>query len=40
MRVNGSPKEMNLNLSDFSSGIYLVKVQSGETTQTVRIVNM
>ena len=40
MSVNGSSKEMNLNLSDFSSGIYLVKVQSGETTQTFRIVNM
>lgn len=40
MSVNGSSKEMNLNLSGFSSGIYLVKVQSGETTQTFRIVNM
>lgn len=40
MSVNGSSKEMNINLSDFSSGIYLVKVQSGETTQTFRIVNM
>lgn len=40
MSVNGSSKEMNLNLSNFSSGIYLVKVQSGETTQTVRIVNL
>lgn len=40
MSVNGSSKEMNLNLSNFSSGIYLVKVQSGETTQTIRIVNL
>jgi hypothetical protein len=40
MSVNSTSKEMKLNLSNFSSGIYLVKVQSGETTQTVRVVNM
>lgn len=38
--VNGESKEMKLDFSNFSSGIYLVKVQSGETTQTFRIVNM
>lgn len=40
MSVNGESKEMKLDFSNFSSGIYLVKVQSGETTQTFRIVNM
>lgn len=40
MSVNGESKEMKLDLTNFSSGIYLVKVQSGETTQTIRIVNM
>lgn len=40
MSVNGESKEMKLDLTNLSSGIYLVKVQSGETTQTVRIVNM
>lgn len=40
MSVNGESKEMKLDFTNFSSGIYLVKVQSGGTTQTVRIVNM
>jgi len=40
MSVDGESKEMKLDLTNFSSGIYLVKVQSGETTQTIRIVNM
>jgi len=40
MSVNGESKEMKLDFSNFSSGIYLVKVQSGETNQTFRIVNM
>jgi len=38
--VKGSSKEMKLDLSQFSSGIYLVRVQSGETTQTIRVVNL
>lgn len=40
INVNGNSKEMSLDLSQFSRGIYLVRVQSGETTQTIRIVNM
>lgn len=38
--VKGSSKEINLDLSNFSNGIYLVKIESGETTQTIRVVNM
>jgi hypothetical protein len=37
--VNGSSKEMNLDLTHFSSGIYLVRVKSGETIQTIRVIN-
>lgn len=40
LRVKGTSKEMSLDLSNFSNGIYLVKVESGETTQTIRVVNM
>jgi len=38
--VKGNSKELKLDLSQYSSGIYLIKVQSGETTQTIRVVNM
>lgn len=40
INVKGNSKEINLDLSQFSSGIYLIKVQAGETTQTIRVVNM
>lgn len=38
--VKGNSKEINVDLSQFSSGIYLVRVQSGETAQTIRVVNL
>ena len=40
MSVNSNSKEINLDLSNFSSGIYLVKVESGESEQTIRVVNL
>jgi hypothetical protein len=35
----GSSTEMTLNISNITSGLYLVKVQSGEVTQTFKIIN-
>ncbi|RIA11134.1 putative secreted protein (Por secretion system target) [Flavobacteriaceae bacterium MAR_2010_72] len=35
----GSSTEMTLNIANITSGLYLVKVQSGEVTQTFKIIN-
>ncbi|MFC4722856.1 T9SS type A sorting domain-containing protein [Geojedonia litorea] len=35
----GSSTEMTLNITNLTSGLYLVKVQSGEVTQTFKIIN-
>jgi len=40
MSVKGSSREMKLDFSNFSSGIYLIKVQSGDASQTVKVINI
>jgi hypothetical protein len=40
MNVKGSSREMKLDFSNFSSGIYLIRVQSGDSSQTVKIINI
>jgi len=40
MNVKGGSREMNIDLSNFSSGIYLIKVEAGDTSQTIKVVNM
>jgi len=39
INVNGDSKEIELNLAQYSSGIYLVRVKSGQSTQTIRVIN-
>lgn len=38
MNVNVNAEETTLDLTHFANGIYLVKAQSGETSQTIRII--
>ncbi len=38
MNVKGESEEITLNLSNFANGMYLVKAESGESSQTVRII--
>jgi len=40
MDVKGNSREINLDLANFTSGIYLVKVKSGETSQTIKVIRM
>ena len=40
MKVKGNSRDMNLNLANFTNGIYLVKVTSGEISQTVKVIRM
>jgi hypothetical protein len=39
INVNGGSKEIELNLAQYSSGIYLVRVKSRQSTQTIRVIN-
>jgi len=38
MKVNGTSEELTLDFSNLASGLYLVKSESGDTSQTVRII--
>lgn len=40
MNVKGNSSEINLDLSRFTSGVYLIRVKSGTSTQTIKVVNM
>lgn len=40
MNVKGSSREINIDLSEYASGIYLIKVEAGNASQTVKVVNM
>jgi hypothetical protein len=39
INVIGGSKEIELNLAQYSSGIYLVRVKSRQSTQTIRVIN-
>lgn len=39
INVNGGSKEIELNLAQYTSGIYLVRVKSRQSTQTIRVIN-
>jgi hypothetical protein len=39
INVNGGSKEIELNLAQYTSGIYLVRVKSGQSTQSIRVIN-
>lgn len=39
IKVNGGSKEIELNLAQYSSGIYLIRVKSSQSTQTIRVIN-
>lgn len=38
--VKGNTSEINLDLSSFTSGVYLIRVKSGESSQTIKVINM
>jgi hypothetical protein len=40
INVTGSSNEMNLDLTQYSSGIYLIRVKSGASTQTIRVIHI
>jgi hypothetical protein len=39
INVIGGSKEIELNLAQYSSGIYLVRVKSRQSTQSIRVIN-
>lgn len=37
--IKGNSREMNVDLSNFTSGVYLIRVKSGNSSQTIKVVN-